>query len=206
MSVTFPPEPPCVDGLYFVYHLEKHGREHTFKVDSATIDDAIRDALAFWGEGNCTYVALYDDKTLHFEKAKDCPWPGDLCDELSSMGDLHGFISEADKLQRAERQAIDRCVKQTSRYDIRHPIKDFGAARAAYDALRQELARRLDELNARGVTLTTDAVPNAAMLAKQTLKASACRTWISDYQQGRINLDPFTSAFGFRQKISAIKP
>lgn len=194
-----------VQSLYLLCLLEKNKAERKIKVDSLTVDKAIREAQALWDAGGAIYMALYDKESVFFERSKVAAVPPEISKELSYLGDLQSLIALSQKYLDSARRALDKCLGQSESHQVAMCIKEFGSWKAAHDVLRLEMDEKIQSINNRGFELTQASVHDAVLNAKSAEKANASSKWIRDFQQGKVHLDTFLDAIQSRQQILDIQ-
>jgi len=197
--------PRRVEGLSFIYLEETKQREQKINVDSPSIEAAIQDAETLWNKGGIAFLALYDRKSIYLEKSRNSVFEADVINTLSALGDFRQLVQITDKDLSIARRALDVHLGQNSSHDASMRIRHFGSCKAASNALHEEMAQRIQELNKQGMQVTLESLAELAWRAKLSLKAEASATWIRDFQKGKVRLDPLSNIFPNYRKISDIR-
>jgi hypothetical protein len=196
--------PSHVPGLYLKCVSRNGQREKTIKVDSASIEAAMGEALALWEQGGLAFMALYSKTSLLLEKTQLEEMSVDMATQLASLGDLLEFIKVTDERLKYARRDLGKFAGQTLTHEANILFARLGQWAAAGTALRAEMAATISGLQASGNPITVASAPASAATAKQYLKAKACSQWIRDFQSGKIRLDAILDAFDQPRPISEI--
>jgi hypothetical protein len=194
-----------VRDLHLVFVPEKGHKERNIRVDSPSIDEAIRDALVLWEGGGIAFMALYDRQSVYLEKLRENRFSADITRELASLGELQQLARIADEHLHSARRSLDKCMGKSDSHGVATTIREIGAWKAARDALHDEVAQKISGLNDRNIEIDEETLQDLSHAAKLALQAEASAGLVRDFQQGKTKADPLVGAFWRPEKIGSIR-
>jgi hypothetical protein len=205
VELIIPPLPVRVQGLYLLI-VSKDEKQRRIKVDAGAIEEAVNDAKAIWDRLPLAYLALYDKENIYIENSRSKRFSPDVVQSIVELEELEKLISLASDNVSSARRSLNSDTWRYGQQGLGRFLESYGSCYAALQGLRAERSERIEELHARGYTVTEKTAREFGQEGKLTRVVDANAQWVRDFQSGKATIDALSDAFYRPERILNVKP